>query len=401
MKLLVKKGKINAEAKIACVFFVLFLGFIIFAVDYLIPSCIDRRIADLYCDHIFEWVALPSNILTGVFSTSITEMLIVTAVLIGIFLLFYSIYRTIRYILGCGSSRYPARAFTFLVLVLLVTIFMSSAYNLMHGINFKRTPAYARLGISLDDDYSRSFQTYLAALNWAYMGMVQNREKLGVDYEGVAHLSSSFEQCVSDANDLMDSFSYTYDLGMSKTFIRAKAVSLSRLWSSTHIVGMYDPFLGETNINTDYMDILDLPLSICHEIAHAKGYARESDANTIAALALIHSDRADFKYAGYYYIFNNLYPTVSRYASETGETIPNYFADRLCEGVINDMEAQDRYWDYIESGYLAGTIEDISEKVNNTFLEANGQTGGTQTYHVPRNIFVEFYCLYVDGRTNG
>ena len=78
MKLLVKKGKITAEAKIACVFFVLFLGFIIFAVDYLIPSCIDRRIADLYCDHIFEWVALPSNILTGVFSTSITEMLICT-----------------------------------------------------------------------------------------------------------------------------------------------------------------------------------------------------------------------------------------------------------------------------------------------------------------------------------
>ena len=401
MKILGKKGKISAEAKVASVFFALFLIFIGFTVIFLIPSCIDREIADIYCDNIFEWVALPANILSGIFSTSITEMLVVTAVLIGIFLLFYSIYRTIRYIFGCGSRKYPARAFTFLVLVILITIFMSSVYYLMHGINFKRTPAYVRLGISLDNDSTRSYETYLAALNWAYMGMVQNRAKLGEDYEGVAHLSSSFEQCVSDANDLMDSFSYTYDLGMSRTFIRAKAVSLSRLWSSTHIVGMYDPFLGESNINTDYMDVLDLPLSICHEIAHAKGYARESDANTIAALALIHSDRADFKYAGYYYIFNNLYPTVSRYASEEGEDIPNYFADRLCDGVINDMEAQKRYWDYIESGYLAETIEDISENVNNTFLEANGQTGGTQTYHVPQNIFVEFYCLYVNGHING
>lgn len=396
-----KNGKLSLEVKISCVVFLAFLIFMIYAVNFLIPGVIDRNLADLYCKYVFEWVALPGNILTGIAIGSVTEMIVFTGTVIGVILIFTAIVRTILYIAGKGNRRFPQHVLNVIVIILVAAIWLSGIYHLMHGINFKRTPAYVRLGIGLQNEAERPFDEYLTVLNWAYMGMVQNRKKLGEDYAGVAHLSSSYEQCVTDANILLDSFSYTYGMDMSSTFIRAKAVSLSNLWSSTHIVGFYDAFLGESNINTDYLDVLDFPHTLCHEIIHAKGYARESDANIIAALALIHSDRADFKYAGYYYIFQNLYPTVSDYAVATGNTIPNYYADELCSGVITDMRASFDYWDYIDNRFMADKIEEISEEVNNGFLEANGQEGGTETYHVPPNVFVEFYYMYVAGNTDG
>ena len=146
------------------------------------------------------------------------------------------------------------------------------------------TELQTRLGLS-----SKS-----AALKWAYNGMVEARSHLGEDYNGIAHMSESFENSAAYANSLVNAFGEKYDIPVSKNYVRAKPVSMSHYWSYTHIVGMYDPFLGEANLNTDYMSIIEFPVTLCHELCHSKGYASETDCNLLSALACCSSTRADF-----------------------------------------------------------------------------------------------------------
>lgn len=208
-------------------------------------------------------------------------------------------------------------------------------------------------------------------------------------------MSTNFDAIVYDANGIVNAVSNHYDLGMSDNYIRAKAVSLSRLWTYTWIAGAYDPFLCEANINTDYLDILDFPVTVCHELCHAKGYASETDANTIAVLSCINSPRADFRYAGYYYIFNMLYSIVSGYSQAEGVEMMNYLELSDMDMVRRDEIASTRYYESLNKGPIADFIALFSEEVNNAFLESNGQDGGTKTYRVPQNVFVEYYFRYI------
>jgi hypothetical protein len=74
--------------------------------------------------------------------------------------------------------------------------------------------------------------------------------------------------------------------------LNAKPVALSHLWSYTGITECI-PFFGEANVNVD-VPASQLPITICHEISHTRGIAREQDANLAGFLACLNSSRIDF-----------------------------------------------------------------------------------------------------------
>ena len=64
----------------------------------------------------------------------------------------------------------------------------------------------------------------------------------------------------------------------------AKLTRFPGVFSALGIAGLYFPFTGEALVNGD--DLPDtLPFTICHELAHQAGFAREEDANYCAFLA--------------------------------------------------------------------------------------------------------------------
>jgi hypothetical protein len=237
------------------------------------------------------------------------------------------------------------------------------------------------------------------------MGMVEARSHLGEDYNGVAHMNQSFENSATHANSLIDAFGREYGIPVSGNYLRAKPVSMSHYWSYTHIVGFYDMFLGEVNVNTDYMDIIEFPITLTHEICHAKGYASETDCNLLAALACCSSARADFRYAGYYEIFWSVYPIAEEIADATGEAVPQYYQTSEMEPVYRDMRASIHYWknidDEIDAIYekLGINIKEVSNATNDAFLKSNGESG-VDSYQVPDSSYVRFYLTYVDGAIN-
>ena len=361
---------------------------------YFLPSALVKgEAANYYSEKVFPIISMLPISISGMFMTSLTEMFVVVGSVSVLVLGFMFLIKCVS--LCHNRSLRHMFHFIYLVLraVLIIGIIGALVFELMLGLNYNRTSV--RRQMHLYSEEVRPYEDYNDTLMWAYAGMVEARKALGEDYNGVAHMSTSFETMVYDANLAVSTVDHYYDLGLSVNYIRAKAVWLSKYWRYTDIVGMYDPFLGEANINTDYLDILHLPLTICHEICHAKGYGSETDCNTIAALSCINSDRADFRYAGYYYIFMHLWKTVNDYAEYVGETPASFTSLESFRPVLRDMQAYYSYRDSFDDGPIAEFISYFSEDANNAFLESNGQQGGTQTYVVPQDVYVEYYCRYV------
>nr|WP_242826504.1 DUF3810 domain-containing protein [Caldisalinibacter kiritimatiensis] len=76
-----------------------------------------------------------------------------------------------------------------------------------------------------------------------------------------------------------------------------KGVFLSEALCYMGITGIYFPFTGEANVNTKTPAPM-LPATICHEMAHQRGFAREDEANYIAYLTCNMHPDIEFKYSG-------------------------------------------------------------------------------------------------------
>lgn len=394
MKLIFKDEKINFGV-IRNIFRVVVIAILValLLASYFLPRLLIKgEAAEFYCRNIFPTLSFIPLSLSSFFNNSLTELFVVVGSLTLISLSLYFIFSLIVTALRVDLKHAAYKFYAVLRNVLIIGIIAALVFEANHGVNYNREPVKSQLNLYGDE---RSFDEYSRVLEWAYVGMVNARQRLGEDYHGVAHMSTNFDSIVYDANSIVNAVSEHYDLGMSINYIRAKSVSLSHLWTYTEIAGVYDPFLGEANINTDYLDILYFPVTVCHEISHAKGYASETDANLIAIISCINSPRADFQYAGYYYIFCRLYRVVSEYAAAEEVSMINYLSFPEMDMVRRDIQASSRYDEIFQSGPIADFIASLSEDANNAFLESNGQTGGTTTYRVPQDVFVEYYYRYV------
>ena len=157
---------------------------------------------------------------------------------------------------------------------------------------------------------------------------------------------------------------------------------------------MYDPFLGEANINTGYIDITSFDMTLCHELAHAKGFGSETDCNIIAAIACTRSNVPEFRYAGFYYIYNDLLKVVYNNSVYNGRELPSFLEAKYLAPVYRDAKATNEYWDKINHMFMSQEIENMSENANDAFLKVNGN-GGTAAYNVPEDVYVDYYMTYI------
>ena len=106
------------------------------------------------------------------------------------------------------------------------------------------------------------------------------------------------------------------------------------------------------------------------------------EANFIAFLACIQSDRTDFRYSGYLsgwvYCMNALYRTDHEAWQEVRLL--------LAEEAEPDLEANSAFWDAYE-----GRISEAADKINDTYLKANGQADGVQSYSRMVDLIVAYF----------
>jgi hypothetical protein len=151
---------------------------------------------------------------------------------------------------------------------------------------------------------------------------------------------------------------------------RPKPLVTSRLFSYLGITGIFFPFTGEPNVNADVPDP-DLPFAISHEMAHARGFAREDEAGYVGYLACRFHPDADFQYSGALgasiYASNALFDVDRRAHRQV--------IGARSAAVQRDIEAL-RAW----SDRYKGRAAAVSRSINNAYLRSQGQGEGVRSY---------------------
>lgn len=152
---------------------------------------------------------------------------------------------------------------------------------------------------------------------------------------------------------------------------KPKGALISRIMSEFNITGFYFPWTVEANVDIDISDYA-IPYTMCHELAHLRGFMRENEANFIGYYACVTSDNATLNYSGYMLALilagNKLY-------ADSPELYRDV-AGRYDEGVWTDLIANSEYWSQFEDT----TASRVGEKMNDTYLKATNQKDGTKSY---------------------
>lgn len=189
------------------------------------------------------------------------------------------------------------------------------------------------------------------------------------DEQGVMQLDGFFSQVAKEAREAFSLLSEQYPV-LPDLPLTPKPVLNSWLMSRAQITGQFT-FTYEANINVLAPDYT-IPATMCHELAHTRGFMREDEANFIAYLACLESAIPQVQYSG---VMLALVHTDNRlYAAD-----PQLFyqlSQILSPGVRRDFSYNNSYWAQFEDQVIA----QVSEVVNDTYLKVNSQTDGTQSY---------------------
>ncbi len=157
---------------------------------------------------------------------------------------------------------------------------------------------------------------------------------------------------------------------LSGFYPRPKPTAFSWILAVQQLCGVYSPFTVEANYNRG-MTEYNIPLTVCHELSHLKGFMREDEANFIGYLACIGSDEIYFQYSGYLtgwvYAGNAL-------ARQDVESYMGLY-EQLSQKAREDLAANNRYWNRYE-----GKVAEVSNQMNDTYLKMNSQADGVKSY---------------------
>lgn len=160
-----------------------------------------------------------------------------------------------------------------------------------------------------------------------------------------------------------------------------KMYLFSRLSSWMGFTGVYFPFTGESNINIDAPGCL-IPSTVAHELAHQHGVYAEQEANFVGIAACLTSGNVVYEYSGYLcgaiHLSNALYSADRDAWRELSALITG--------PLLTDWLDDSAYWKQFE-----GKVEEVSSKVYDGYLKAQGQPLGIRSYGACVDLLVAYY----------
>lgn len=306
--------------------------------------------------------------LSGIFPFSVVEMglyaAIVTLLVTGV--------RTIRHIVHGKDGGRRVLAWSSGVFLFASVLFFLYVWNC--GINYRRVSFSEKAGM---DTGSYTVEELRETCEWLTEEVNQRTDQVMRDEDGEMYLASGERQAAVEA---MQKLGETYP-DFKGYYPKPKGILVSEILSYQSLTGIYSPFTIEANYNAD-MQAYNIPFTQCHELSHLRGFMQEEEANFIAFLACAGTDRVDFQYSGY--LMAGIYSTnvLYRVDKEAWQQVRGM----LDEKAELDLKANSQFWDAYE-----GTISEISDKVNDTYLKVNGQADGVQSYDRMVDLLVAYH----------
>lgn len=250
-------------------------------------------------------------------------------------------------------------------------------YVLTMGVAYHTTPIDERL--SLDADGEIGAPELDRTLNIIIPKLNSLANEVGFD-GSTTRMPYSLDELSEKISEAYSTVADTYSL-FERRQSRAKPIYFSEVMSSLRITGIYTFYTGEANINMTYPDY-NLPFTVAHEFAHSRGIMRENEANFIAFLVCISSSDPYIRYSGYL----NMYEYLISALYKTDKDMWKVQASRISERAIYDIKASNAVYEK----YGQSFVGDISNSINDIYLQANG-TPGTVSYGLVTRLAVAYY----------
>lgn len=174
-------------------------------------------------------------------------------------------------------------------------------------------------------------------------------------------------------------------------YVTPKAVKSSYFMSQQYLMGIYFPFSMEANYNR-LMYPSNLPDTVCHELAHTKGFIREDEASFIAFLACSRSDNTEYQYSGY---LNALKYVLDKVSENSADEKQQSLVDMISGEVAADIVGNSSYWQTVQEedkGLISSkTVAEVSDKAMEASLKLNGVEDGKKSYGRMVDLLLNYY----------
>lgn len=356
-----------------------------------------REFCDWYIDHIFPvWLNTYAR-LTSALSISVGEIMLILAVGITAFGIGFFIYNLIRR--GKYTTGLLKYGRTYAWIVLVVGYVMTlNCFILYHATGFAQKYMVKETGtmvvdmsdtaiVEVDTKGKSAYTKKNLATLRDYLVEQCNTlaDQIDRDEQGTAVYSGDL---IAESVHAMETMGQQYDR-LSGYYVTPKYLKCSEFFSQQYIMGYYFPFSMEANINS-VMYITNVAPTVCHELAHTKGFIFENDANMIGYLACIQSDDTFLEYCGYLsvlnYVNNDFYKSVNKSTYKKHVRISDRVAD---DNVFLTRED----WQAVEKTAVVktSTVKKVSNNFLNTNLKLNGVDEGIQQYNEVVNLLLDYY----------
>jgi len=307
--------------------------------------------------------------ITGIFPFSIAEILYVGHLIAIPVILVLFIYKAFK----GGFLTFFYKVSTYFCVLYVV-------FMLMWGFNYSRMS----IGVMMDLE-TRDYSTEeLYGLNEALIEKGNAlRTEILENSDGVMYLTEGYQDVFSRADQGYEIIGETVK-ALSGNYGRPKSITLSRPMLYTGVTGMYFPFTAEVNVNTAIPHLL-LPATVLHEMAHQRGFANENEADYIAYLTASAHPDIDFQYSGTVLALVHSMNALSLQDPQKAAALRETYSD----GLKRDINYSAQFWkDY------KGKVNETANRVNNTYLKANGLKEGTKSYGKMVELLLAHFIKY-------
>ncbi len=360
-------------------------AFILCAVILNITGRACRPFTDFYVTYIFPiWGAAYGKV-TGLVPFSVGEwMLYLAVVMLFVLVLGGAVYVIFRKKLPdkwkCIYRKYSL--FVYWIFGIVCVIMTLNCFLLYQVSPF---PERFGLGESPDREYGISE----IALVRDYV--VEQANALSVtfdrDEKGYLIYTSPLKE---EAKAQMRKLGEKFDV-LSGDYPDPKGLAMSGFYSQQYIMGYYFPFSMEANYNRQ-MYLTNIPVTMCHELSHLKGFIREDEANFIGYLACVDSDDSLFRYSGYLSVLGYLDRDFFRAVGEDSEVY-------LAHPLISDLVMEDKKfltqetWEKVEEKAVlkTETVKQAADAFLDTTLTLNGVEDGRISYSRVVDLLLQYY----------
>lgn len=237
-------------------------------------------------------------------------------------------------------------------------------YLFFYQLPQKRPPLAVKLKLSTGD-LSPGPKELAGAVKVLIGEMNELRKDLPEDREGVFRTEKGPYSCFVKSSQAFSQLGSWEPLFSPAVQARPKPLTLSPLLSRMGLAGFYSPFFVEPQVNTQQPKVLWASTAL-HELAHANGYTREDEAETLAYLLGRQHPDAELRYSSRLGALQRLLPALK----QSDEALWQESMSALSPACRRDMAASSAFWQS-RQGMLAEKVRDVNDR----FLKSQGQSG--------------------------